>query len=157
MAEIRAMAERSIAAPAERVYSYIADFRQHHPHLLPSAFSAFHVERGGVGAGTVSRFRVTVGGSTRAYHMQVAEPEPGRVLTESDMDSDVVTTFTVTPAGDGCRVRIETAFSDAGSIKGAAERLFAPHVLGKLYEEELDKLDRYAQEQAGSPGGPAGA
>jgi uncharacterized protein YndB with AHSA1/START domain len=44
------MAERSIAAPAEEVYRYIADYRTHHPPFLPPAFSAFQVDlRIGVG------------------------------------------------------------------------------------------------------------
>jgi hypothetical protein len=40
--------------------------------------------------------------------MRVEEPQPGRVLTESDQLSWAVTTFTVIPEGPGCRVRIET-------------------------------------------------
>ena len=33
------------------------------------------------------------------YRMRVAEPEPGRILTESDTGSSSVTTFTVSPQG----------------------------------------------------------
>src|SRR5690242_15116128 len=82
MAPIHVSAERVIGAPAEDVYGYIADHREHHPHFLPENFSDFEVEAGGVGAGTVTRFKVTAGGRTREYHMEVAEPEPGRVMTE---------------------------------------------------------------------------
>ena len=67
MAEIRVSAERSIAAPAARVYRLIADYREHHPRFLPPAFSDFQVERGGVGAGTVIRFRLAAGGRNRAH------------------------------------------------------------------------------------------
>ena len=66
MAEIRVLAERPIGAPAERVYNYLADYQQHHPRILPSAFSGFTVEHGGVGAGTVFRFRLDVGGRSRS-------------------------------------------------------------------------------------------
>jgi uncharacterized protein YndB with AHSA1/START domain len=148
MAEIRVMAERSIAAPAADVYRYIADYREHHPRFLPPAFSDFEVERGGVGAGTVVRFRVTVGGRSRIGRMQVTEPAPGRVLAESDTDSSLVTSFTVTPDGDHCRVRIATTWQGAGGIGGFFERLFAPRVLRRLYADELARLDRYAREQA---------
>src|ERR1700743_553154 len=97
MARILVSTERSVDAPAETVYGYIADMREHHPHFLPPAFSDFRVESGGVGAGTVTRFTMTAGGGHPADHMKVAEPEPGRVLTESDANSSAVTTFTVSP------------------------------------------------------------
>ncbi len=99
MARILISAERAVDAPADTVYGYIADMREHHPRFLPPAFSDFRVESGGFGAGTVTRFKVTAGGRTREYQMKVAEPEPGRVLTESDTGSSAVTTFTVTPQG----------------------------------------------------------
>jgi uncharacterized protein YndB with AHSA1/START domain len=92
-------AEATVDAPAETVYRYLADMRDHHPHFLPPAFSDFRVESGGIGAGTVARYKLTAGGRTREYQMRVAEPEPGRVLTESDMNSTAVTTFTVSPRG----------------------------------------------------------
>ena len=121
--------------------------REHHPRFLPPAFSDFVVEEGGVGAGTVTRFTVTAGGRSRAFHMRVEEPEPGRVMTERDLDSTLVTTWTVTPAGDTSRVRIETVWQGAGGIGGFFERLFAPRVMERLYADELQRLDRYARDQ----------
>ena len=87
VSELRVVAERAVGAPAEQVYRLIADFDRHHPRFLPSAFSEFRVEEGGVGAGTVHSFRMTAGGRARSFRMRVAEPEPGRVLTESDEHS----------------------------------------------------------------------
>ena len=49
---------------------------------------------------------------------QVAGPEPGRVLTESDMNSSAVTTFKVFPGG-GSLGRISTAW-DGGQAAPAA-------------------------------------
>ena len=147
MARNVASAEGTVAAPAERVYSYIADMREHHPHFLPPAFSDFQVESGGVGAGTVTRFRLTAGGRTREYRMDVAEPEPGRVLTESDTNSSAVTTFTVDGEGDESLVRISTAWDGASGIGGVFERMFAPRVLTAIYVDELRRLDAYAREQ----------
>jgi hypothetical protein len=120
--------------------------REHHPHFLPPAFSDFQVESGGVGAGTVTRFKMTAGGRTREYRTTVAEPEPGRVLTESDMNSSAVTTFTVTPRGAVSLVRISTAWDGAGGIGGFFERMFAPRALGAIYADELKRLDAYARE-----------
>ena len=149
MATVHAAAEGDVGAPAEAVYGYIADFREHHPKFLPDAFSNFQVETGGVGAGTITRFRTTAGGRTREYRMVVAEPHPGRVLTESDTGSTFVTTFTVTPKGAASSVRIESSWQGAGGVGGFFERLFAPRVLRKLYLDELARLDAYARERAG--------
>ncbi len=146
MATIRVLAERTVDAPAGAVYGYIADMREHHPHFLPAAFSDFEVESGGVGEGTITRFTVTAGGRTRQYRMKVAEPEPGRVLTESDTGSSLVTTTTVTPQGSVSLVRICTTWDGAGGIGGFFERLFAPRVMRGIYADELNRLDAYARE-----------
>jgi hypothetical protein len=148
LGEINVSAEGAVAAPAETVYGYIADFREHHPKFLPPSFSNLTVEQGGVGAGTVHSFEAKAGGRTRHYRMRVDEPQPGSVLTESDMDSSLVTRFTVTPAGDGCSVRIETTWQGAGGVGGFFERLFAPRVMRRVYADELQRLDRYARERA---------
>ena len=133
-------------APPDTVYGYLADMRDHHPRFLPPAFSDFQVESGGVGAGTVTRFTMTAGGRAREYRMKVAEPEPGRVLTESDMDSSAVTTFAVSPRDGASLVRISTAWDGAGGIGGVFERIFAPRVLRAIYADELKRLDAYARE-----------
>jgi hypothetical protein len=145
VSELRAVAERAIGAPADHVYRLIADFDRHHPRFLPPAFTGFRVEEGGVGAGTVHSFRMTAGGRVRNFRMRVEEPDPGRVLTESDQGSSMVTTWVVTPNGPGCRVRVETRWQGAGGVGGLFERLFAPRVLRRLYAEELERLDRYAR------------
>jgi uncharacterized protein YndB with AHSA1/START domain len=146
MAKIRISAERAVDAPAETVYGYIADMREH-PHFLPPAFSDFRVESGGVGAGTTTRFKMTAGGRTREYQMKVAEPEPGRILTESDTSSSAVTTFTVFPQGAASLVRISTTWDGAHGIGGLFERMFAPRVMRAIYVDELNRLDAYAREQ----------
>jgi uncharacterized protein YndB with AHSA1/START domain len=145
---IHVSAQRAIDAPPETVYRYLADMREHHPHFLPPAFSDFQVESGGVGAGTITRFRVSAGGRAREYRMQVAEPEPGRVLTESDVNSSLVTTFTVEPDGSGSVVKITTGWQGAGGIGGFFERLFAPRVMRRIYLDELERLNDYARQRA---------
>ena len=142
--QITASAERHIDAPARRVYSYISDFRQHHPNFLPPQFSDLEIETGGIGAGTVHRFRVTLGGRTTEYRVRVGEPMPGRMLIESDPRRRMLTTFTVDPQPDGgSYVRIETRWHTDG-IGGLVERMVAPAMLRKVYREELRLLDRYA-------------
>jgi len=56
MAPATASAQARIAAPADLVLEIIRDFDGHHRHILPPAFSDFLVEKGGVGAGTVTSF-----------------------------------------------------------------------------------------------------
>ena len=146
MATLRIRAERSMAAPQQRVYRCIADYREHHPKVLPPAFSNFRVEQGGVGAGTEIRFQLKAGGRTLQYHGFVTEPEPGRVLAETYADGGV-TTFTVTPEGSGSRVRIEM-MAEAKGIQGMFARLLAPRLLLPLFNDELAHLDQYAQRQA---------
>lgn len=148
MGTIHVSAERTIDAPPATAYGYIADHREHHPHFLPPAFSDFQVESGGVGAGTISRFKVTAGGRTRDYRMEVAEPEPGRVMTESDTNSSLVTTWTVTPENGVSHVRISTTWDGAGGVGGVFERLFAPRVMRGIYADELERLNAYARERA---------
>ncbi len=143
--------EGPVGAPADLTYRLIAD-DAHHQQFLPEGFSDFEVVEGGVGAGTLHRFTVTAGGRAREYLMRVAEPQPGRVLTETDQNSSLVTTFTVTPAGDTCLVRIQTQWNGAGGIGGFFERTFAPRVMRRMYADELAKLDSYAREQATTAG-----
>ena len=147
MGVIEVTAERTVNAPAEAVYGYIRDMHTH-PKFLPPAFSDFHVESGGVGNGSVTRFKVTAGGRTREYHMTVDEPEPGRVLRESDQDSSLITKFIVDPAAsDSAQVQISTTWQGAGGIGGFFERTFAPRAMRAIYEDELQRLDTYAREQ----------
>lgn len=148
MSTIRVVAEGTVAASAPAVYGYLADFRQHHPQFLPDAFSDWTVEEGGIGAGTVVRFTVTAGGRSRPYRMAVTEPEPGRVLTETDTRSSLVTTYTVDPAGPhSSKVQVETTWEGAGGVGGFFERRFAPATLRRIYAEALVKLDLYARRQ----------
>jgi uncharacterized protein YndB with AHSA1/START domain len=147
MGTLVASAERQIDAPADEVYHYIADHRDHHPHFLPPVFSDFEVVSGGVGAGTVTTFKLTAGGRTRQFQMTVAEPEPGQVMTESDSNSTTVTTWTVTPRDGGTStVRISSTWQGADGVGGFFERLFAPRMASRIYADELTRLNTYAHD-----------
>lgn len=151
MAKITVEQQGSVGAPTELTYRLIAD-DEHHQRFLPDGFSDFEVLEGGVGAGTLHRFKLTAGKRVREYVMRVDEPEPGRVITETDQSSSLVTSFTVTPEGDGCSVLIKTEWDGAGGVGGFFERTFAPKVMRKMYADELERLDRYAREQAAAGG-----
>lgn len=146
--KINASAERRIEAPADAVYAVIADFREHHPRILPPQFSDLVVEEGGVGAGTVHRFTLKLGGRSNTSRARVDEPEPGRVLTEHQIGGNLVTTFTVDPLPHGSsRVTIATTWETPG-LRGVVERIAAPRMLRRLYDAELALLDRYVRERA---------
>lgn len=146
---------QEVGAPAQDVYTILADYRNHHPHILPSGtFKSIVVEEGGIGEGTVFAASLATFGRTQEIRMRVTEPQPGRVLVESDLARDLVTTFTVTPAGSGrCSVTIATQWEAASGLAGWVENWMTPPFLRRVYHEELSLLDRYAQVFAagGSP------
>ena len=151
MAIVRASAQRTIPAPAAAVYDLLSDYRNGHPRILPRAFSNFSVLQGGVGAGTIIRFTLNVGGRPQDVEARVDEPEPGRVLTETYPHKGAVTRFTVVPAGSQGRLQIETTWKPSSGIAGLIERLVAPRLFRKLYAEELDLIERWAINQVSAP------
>ena len=130
------------AAP-ERVYAAIANYHTGHPRILPKQFSAMTVERGGIGAGTIIRFNMRVFGRTQPFRAVVTEPQPGRVLVETYLDSNAaVTTFTVDPgAAPGMTVAtISTELRVRAGIAGAIERFLITRYFRPIYLKELELL-----------------
>jgi len=145
---VRVEAEALIAAPPEVVYGVVADYRNGHQRIVPKQyFPELIVERGGVGAGTVIRFKMRLLGATREMRAEVTEPDPGRVLVETDLDGGTRSTFTVSPRDDGraSHVTIVTELPGRG-LKGWMEAMVARSLLRKIYAEELDNLARVATE-----------
>lgn len=148
-----------LAAPADRVYAAIADYRDAHPRILPRPeFVDLEVEAGGYGAGTRIRYSMRAFGRTRSGRAEISEPEPGRVLVERDATNDLVTTFIVepvdAPAGaesPRTRVTISTELRVSRNGRGLAtrlERALAAPFLRKLYLRELAQLEVVASEHA---------
>lgn len=135
-----------IHAPAARVYGIIADYRVHHPHIVPPEyFRKVEVEAGGVGAGTRIRVETRVLGKTQQFTHTIREPEPGRVLEEVDSEGFSVTRFTVEPAEqNSSRVTIQTTFRARAGLLGAIERAATATMLRRIYKKELARLEQYA-------------
>jgi hypothetical protein len=146
MRPFRFSTARVLNAPADVVYCCLADYRTHHRPggFLPPAFTDLQVLQGGIGAGTVFRFTVKLGGRTRTRTQTVEEPEPGRVLVERGDGEG--STFTVEPCGDQALVRIQTQLVGRG-VEGLLLPLVGPSLLRPLYTDELVRLERYAQAQ----------
>src|SRR5436190_6741489 len=116
MSKIHSEATALIDARAEDIYAIISDYKNGHPLILPKEhFRDLVVEEGGKGEGTVIRFVTRAGGQDRRFHVRITEPAPGRVLEEHDLDSDLVTTFTVTPTGEGKQTRVQIATEQSPS------------------------------------------
>jgi len=141
----RIAASAIIDAPAALVYQVFADYRQHHPRILPAAFSNFAVQEGGVGAGTTFTFDLRVLGRVKHYAGVAFEPEPGRYLVEKYPAEGSETSFLVEPAGSGSRVTIATEFNGKGGIAGAVERWFVGLILRPMYADELDRVAKYVR------------
>lgn len=158
MSRMYAQATAIIDAPASEVYATIADYRNGHPNILPSKhFSGLRIEQGGIGDGTVIRVKVRAMGVEQEYHLVVQEPEPGRLLTETDVEKKLVTSFTVTPAGNGeqSEVRIATEWEGRTGLSGMLERLGTPSIMRRIYSRELNQLADYMRSRKKAEVSPA--
>jgi hypothetical protein len=148
-------AEAVIDAPAELAYAVIADYRDGHSQIIPRPpFVSLEVEQGGTGAGTVIRFQMRIFGRTRTFRAAITEPEPGRVLAETDLDTGAVTTFTVVPAEatrKSC-VIITTDLETRGGLLGGIERFLATRLLRPVYQREIERLEAIASQRARNGG-----
>jgi hypothetical protein len=146
--QLRAHATAAIPAPAARVYAILCDYRGSHPRILPKDFfTGLAIESGGQGTGTILRVRARILGAERELRMHVDEPEPGRVLRETDRTSGLVTTFTVQPmAVDICEVTIATRWTAQPGITGLIESWLVPRTFQKVYRKELALLAQVAAE-----------
>ncbi len=140
-----------IEARAADLYTVVADYRVGHPAILPRPFfQELTVEKGGVGAGTIVRGSVKVMGKSYPLHHSISEPEPGRVLQESDLDKPgEFTRFIFQPLnGDTqTRVTIATEFLASPGLMGLMERLTKPGLVRKMYRQELGNLAEYVRQQ----------
>lgn len=139
-----------IDSSAKNVYAVIADYRNGQPQILPRPpFVSLDVDEGGVGAGTVIRFRMRMLGATREMQANITEPEQGRVLVERDAAGDVVTMFTVEPTEEEmARVTISTDMKVLGGPLGWVQKTLISRLLKPVYVREIELLERVAAEWA---------
>jgi hypothetical protein len=150
MSRIHVAVSATIDAAPALLYDIVADYRHSHPHILPQAyFTGLEVEEGGYGAGTIVRVHMRVLGAEQKFRMRISEPEPGRVLAETDMASGMVTTFTIQPTANQQQavVTIATTSETQGGVRGLMERLFNPPLMRRIYRQELRNLAEYARRQ----------
>ena len=141
MAQVEATTERVVAAKPDDVFDALADYSGTRAKLLPEHFSEYEVREGGDGEGTLVHWKLQATSKrVRDCLLEVSEPTDGE-LVEKDRNSTMVTTWTVTPAGEGkAKVVVQTAWTGAGGIGGFFERTFAPKGLGRIYDLVLERL-----------------
>jgi len=143
---IDATVSRMIDRPPEHVYAVLTDYRVGHPAILPrSFFSDLIVEQGGIGAGTVLRCSIRVFRREFPFRQRVSEPEPGRVLLETDVDTGQLTRWTLEPhaRGQHTLVILYSAFPPLPGIMGLLDRLSKPAIIRSIYTRELQQLHDY--------------
>jgi len=147
MGDVNVVASTVVAAPARIVYELIADYRTGHPSILPPEyFEDLQVEEGGRGAGTRIRFTMKSFGTRRVSTSIVTEPEPGRLLVETDVITGITTKFIVEPLADArTKVTFDTVVPVRG-WRGWLESWLVPGYLRKVYAAELQQLERRALE-----------
>lgn len=138
MAKVVAQASRQVSAPADQVRRFLRDYREARPRILTDHYSAYRVEAGGEGAGTVIAYHFAAGRRGRDYRLRVEEPE-GR-LQERDELSSFISTWTVTPVGSASKVTVESSWNGAGGVGGVFERMFAPLGMRRIYGDVLSRL-----------------
>ncbi|MER0241824.1 SRPBCC family protein [Streptomyces sp. HSW2009] len=141
MAQVEATTERIITAKAEDVFDTLADYSGTRQRLLPEHFSEYEVREGGDGEGTLVHWKLQATSKrVRDCLLEVTEPTDGQ-LVEKDRNSSMVTTWIVTPAGEGTsRVQVTSVWTGAGGIGGFFERTFAPKGLARIYDAILERL-----------------
>ncbi len=138
MAKVTARATRDVAAAPEQVFALLRDYREGRPQILTSHYTAYRVEQGGVGGGTVIAYHFAAGGRERDYRLNVEESDG--VLVERDEHSSFVAEWTVAPGGSGSSVTLQGSWDGAGGIPGFFEGVFAPLGLRRIYGEVLTRL-----------------
>jgi hypothetical protein len=138
MARVKAQATRTVDASPEKVLEVLRDYRDARQRILTDNYTAYRVEQGGHGDGTVIGYHFTAGGRERDYRLRVEES--AGELRERDELSSFVSTWSVQPAGAGSSVTIESSWEGAGGIGGFFERTFAPIGLRRIYGQLLERL-----------------
>ncbi len=138
MTRVVAQASTQLSAAPERVLDFLRDYRERRPRILTDNYTAYRVEQGGKGEGTVYAYHFAAGGRERDYRLHVAE-RTGR-LEEQDQGSSFVSTWSVEPAPGGSTVTIESSWEGASGIGGLFEGFFAPKGLRRIYAQMLSRL-----------------
>jgi hypothetical protein len=153
MSKITVEASDVIDARPEVIWNVLADYRVGHPAIVPKPyFTDIIVEKGGYGEGTLVLTKMTVYGRKFSFHQLVTEPEPGRLLLETDIDTGQFSSFTLEPLNGGAqtRVTIKAVNPTSAGLMGVMERLTQPSFMRRLFKQELLNLADYVRTEQGA-------
>lgn len=141
MGQVSAASTILIEAEPAAALAAVADFQNVRPKILSPHYSDYQVLQGGQGQGTVAKWRLQATKS-RSRDVQVNVDVAGHTVIEKDVNSSMVTNWTVAPAGPGSSVTVKTAWTGAQGVKGFFEKTFAPLGLKKIQSAVLDNLKK---------------
>jgi uncharacterized protein YndB with AHSA1/START domain len=141
MGQVVVTAERTLEASPEQVLGALGDYTGVRSRMLTEHFNEYEVREGGQAEGTVVHWKLAATSKrVRDCLFTVSAPAADR-LVERDANSSMVTTWTVTPAGEGrSKAVVTSVWNGAGGIGGFFEKTFAPKGLGRIYDELLQNL-----------------
>ncbi|MBF4999116.1 SRPBCC family protein [Nocardia sp. BSTN01] len=141
MGQVSASSSTVVAAEPQRALEAIADYQDVRPRILSSHYHDYKVLEGGKGAGTVAEWTLQAT-QKRSRNVHAVVSVSDSMVTERDSNSTLVTTWTVTPSGEGSQVTVRTSWKGAGGVPGFFEGIFAPLGLKKIQAEVLENLKR---------------
>ncbi|QZT62506.1 SRPBCC family protein [Mycolicibacterium austroafricanum] len=151
MGQVSATSTVLIEADPATVLAAVADYQAMRPKILSAHYSGYRVLEGGQGAGTVAEWKLQATKS-RSRNVKADVDVAGRTVIEKDVNSSMVTNWTVAPAGPGSSVTVKTSWQGAGGIGGFFEKTFAPLGLRKIQAEVLGNLKREVEGTIGIEG-----
>jgi hypothetical protein len=144
---LRIEVSTSIEADPADIYAILADYRTSRSAILPRQyFPKLILASGGQGAGTYLEVHVDVYGMKRVLRPRVSEPEPGRLLVESDENTGWRTTYRVDPI-NGSNQSLVTITTDSPTIpglQGFLERMILGFFLRRAHRKTLELLAEYS-------------
>lgn len=141
MGQVSASSSITVPADPQRVLAAVADYDTVRPRILSAHYRDYKVVEGGKGAGTVAEWTLQAT-EKRQRNVHAVVTATDSTVTETDSNSTLVTTWTVTPDGTGSTVTVLTTWNGAGGVKGIFEGIFAPLGLKKIQAEVLENLKK---------------
>jgi hypothetical protein len=139
MGHVSAASTILINADPTTVLSAVGDYQNIRPKILSSHYRDYQVLEGGQGQGTVASWKLQATKS-RVRDVRANIDVAGHAVIEKDVNSTMITNWTVAPAGPGSSVTVTTTWTGAGGVKGFFERTFAPLGLKRIQGEMLANL-----------------
>lgn len=139
MGQVSVVSTVLINAEPSAALDALADYQNVRPKILSAHYTEYHVLQGGHGQGTIATWKLRATKS-RVRDVRVNVDVAGRTVIEKDVNSSMVSNWTVAPAGPGCSVTVKTTWTGAGGVQGFFEKTFAPLGLKKIQAEVLANL-----------------